>query len=358
MASTFTLAGRGTRLRALLAVAVLVGACDSAENLVTTEPSSPTTSADVTTDSAASADSLAIDSAAQLTPMAALAEAALYARSGLPFGPEGLWAGYTSLKSSAVRFSASSNYTDAYGLIKQINAARAMRHRLILNMTGGSHARYKVGGRFNLAKWKAVMNTYNKREIKAAVARGVADGTILLNSVMDEPNVPDWGGVVTKPMLDQMARYVKAIFPTLPVGVALRHDWRQHEKFRVMDAFIAGYAAWKGTPSVFRSKVLANARSQRMQVVFAMNILNGGVVNWRTKACPVPLTGGRGTYSPACRMSAKQLRDAGRILAAGSCGMTMWVYDRTFMSKAANIQALRDVALTAARTPGRACRRF
>jgi hypothetical protein len=361
MVSLFTFAGRWTRLRAsLLAVAVLVGACDSAGNLVT-DPTSPTTLADVA-DSAALTDSLANDSLAlgavtQMSPAAVLAEAALYARSGMPFGPEGLWASYTTLKSSAVRFSASTNHTDALGIVRQINAARAMGQRLVLNMTGGGHARYKTNGRFSLAKWKAVMNTFNKRDIKAAVARGVADGTVILNSVMDEPNVPDWGGVMTKPLLDQMARYVKAMFPTLPVGVALRIDWRQQEKFRVMDAYITQYSAWKGAPSDFRNKVLTNARSQGMQVVFALNVLDGGIVNWKTKACPTPLTGGRGTYSPACRMSASQVRDWGRVLGPAGCGLIVWKFDRTFMSKAANIQAFRDVASTLGRTPGRSCRR-
>jgi hypothetical protein len=366
-----THAGRLRRLRALAFLVVLVGACNEADNLTGTN--SPEIALDsVTNDSTAvdsaavdslalidslANDSLAIDAASQLTPSALLAESAMYARSGIPFGPDGLWSGYTQLKSSPVRFSGSTNYTDARGIVKQINAARAMRHRLILNMTGGSHARHKTRGKFDYAKWKATMNTYNKREIKAAVAQGVADGTIILNSVMDEPNVPDWGGVMTKPLLDKMARYVKAMFPTLPVGVSLRMDWREHERFRVMDAYITAYSHWKGAPSQFRQKVLAGARAQGMQVVFGMNVLDGGIVNWKTKACPQPATGGRGTYAPACRMSARQVRDWGTLLGPAGCGMILWRYDRAFLSKSANVKALRDVASKLSNTPGRSCRR-
>jgi hypothetical protein len=94
-----------------------------------------------------------------------------------------------------------------------------------------------------------------------------------------------------------------------------------------------------------------------MQVIFALNILDGGIVNWKSKACPIGVTGGRGTYSPACRMTARQVRDWGRTLGPAGCGLIMWRYDRPFLSKAANVQALRDVASTLANTPGRSCRR-
>jgi hypothetical protein len=369
-----THAGRLRRLRALALLVVLVGACNEADNLTST--SSPEIALDsvandsTAADSAAAdslvadslavdslaADSLAVDSLSQLTPTALLTEGALYARKGMPYGPSGLWQTSASPQSRSIGFSASTNFTYAGGLVKQINAARAMGHRLVLNMTGGSHAKHKSNGKFDLRKWKATMNTYNRRDIKAAVARGVADGTVILNSVMDEPNV-DWGGNVTKPLLDQMARYVKAMFPTLPVGVALRYDWRPHEKFRVMDAYITQYSWGKGPLAPWRSKVLDNARSQGMKVMFAVNILNGGPYTYKNWNCPSGTTGGRGTYKPTCRMTPSQLRQWGSYLGASGCGLLLWRYDRAFMSKSANVSALRNLASTMSRTPGRSCRR-
>jgi hypothetical protein len=353
------------RLRALGLIAVLLGACNGSDNL--TSSSAPEAALDsVTTVAAAddsidvealAADSLAIDSLSQLTPAALMAEASIYASSGSAYGPEGLWATYTTLKSRVVPFTASTNHTAASGIIKQINAARSMRHRLILNMTGGSHDRYKTGGKFDIRKWKAVMNTYNTRDIRAAVARGVSDGTIIMNTVMDEPSVKDWGGVMTKPLLDAMARYVKAIFPTLPTSVALRYDWRPYERFRVMDAYISQYSWYKGTTASFRDKGLAEARKQGMKMMFALNLIDGGVLKWSSWSCPQPLTGGRGSYYPACRMSPSQVREWGRVLGPAGCGLVMWKYDYAFMSKSANISALRDLGSVMARTPGRSCRR-
>jgi hypothetical protein len=360
--------GWRSRIGALALLAVLVGACDGADDLTNVNPPESTLDA-VASDAAAVpsetaaldallADSAALDAAIQLSPEARFAEANMYARAGMAFGPEGLWSGYTSLRSRAIPFTASTNFTDPYGIVKQINAARAMRQRLVLNMTGGGHFRYKTAGKFDFRKWKAVMNRYNTRAIKSAVARGVADGTIIMNTVMDEPNVKSWGGVMTKPLLDQMARYVKAMFPTLPVGVALRTDWRTHERFRVMDAYIAQYSWYRGKPTAFRDHGLSEARKQGMKVVFALNILDGGVHTFRSRwSCPTTTTGGKGTYAPACRMTANQVRDWGRVLGTAGCGLLLWKYDGAFMSRAANVRALKDVASTLARTPGRSCRR-
>jgi hypothetical protein len=342
MTHLYTPFGRRCRVRALAVLAVLLGACNSADDL--TSSNSP----EIATDTPSS-DSTAVDS---LIP-AELSTTSLY--SGMAFGPEGLWASYTELKTGSSPFTGSSNFTGASGIITQINTARNMRHRLVLNMTGGSHSRYKTNGKFDLSKWKAVMNTYNRSDIKYAVAKGVADGTVILNSVMDEPNVKDWGGNVTKPMLDGMARYVKNMFPTLVVGVQLRWDWRPFEKFRVMDTYIAAYKAAKGTPSEFRTKVLNSANAQGMKVMFALNVLDGG---YSLSGCPLTKTGGYGTYPPNCRMTAGQVRDWGRYLGTSGCkALTMWEYDRAFMTKSANVSAFRDVASTLRNTYARSCRR-
>jgi hypothetical protein len=352
MTDVYTQVRRRWRLGALAFLAALIGACNGADNLTSnTIPESSDTPPTVS----GTADSLTGDSVSPLSQAALQAETYMFSQSGMAFGPTNFWSSYTTLKSTSLPFSGSVNFTSASGIIQQINAARNMRHRLVLNMTGGSHSRYKTNGRFDLSKWKAVMNTYNRSDIRAAVAKGVSDGTVIMNSVMDEPNVKDWGGVVTKSMLDGMARYVKNIFPTLVVGVTSRYDWRQSERFRVMDAYITAYKATKGPVADFRSKVLANAKAQGMKVMFAMNVLDGG---YQLKGCPLTKTGGYGTYYPNCRMSAGQVRDWGRYLGpAGCAGLMLWQYDRAFMTKSANVSAFRDVASTLRGTPGRTCRR-
>jgi hypothetical protein len=353
MTHVLTHAGRRCRLRALALLAVLIGACNSTDNLTNSDAPEGTSDGLASDSLSLASDSLAV---APLSTPALSAELYLYASRGQAYGPEGLWADYTSLKSS-LPFTASTNFTDPNGIVKQISAARNKGQRLILNMTGGSHSRYKTNGRFDYSKWKAVMNQFNTRAIKSAVAAGVSDGTVIMNTVMDEPSVKDWGGVMTKPLLDKMATYAKSIFPTLPAGVALRYDWRTFEKFHVMDAYISQYSWYKGTVASFRDKGVAEAKRQGMKMVFAMNLINGGQLKWSSWYCPQPLTGGRGSYYPACRMSASNVRDWGKVLGPAGCGLVMWKYESTFMSKSANITALKDLAAYMRNTSGRPCRR-
>jgi hypothetical protein len=277
---------------------------------------------------------------------------------GLPFGPENLWRDSAQIRWGPAPFTASFNYNDPGWLVEEIALARRMNLRLLLNMTGGKHERYTTDDKFDLAKWKARMDQYNTPEIKAAVAAGVADGTIILNSVMDEPNVKNWGGVMTKPLLDQMARYVKEIFPTLPVGVALRYDWRPEERFEVMDVFITQYSWYKGDITTYRDEALAIAKRDGMAVAFGLNIIDGGRYNWNTKECPIGLTGGHGSYEPACRMTADQIREWGMILGPSGCGLFMFRFVEEFMNRPDNLQSFRDLAAKLASTPARPCRRL
>jgi hypothetical protein len=113
----------------------------------------------------------------------------------------------------------SQEYVDPTGIVIFLNCVRLKRQRVVVAMTGGLSTLYTTDGKFDMAKWKRRMNSFNTTAIKNVVAAGVADGTIIGNTILDEPETPRWGGVLTKPQLDEMAAYVKAMFPTLLVGV-------------------------------------------------------------------------------------------------------------------------------------------
>ena len=356
MIQTFTHAGRWARLRApLLALAVLAGACDSADNLATTDPTVPVEGA--TLDSAAAAP--ASDSASDVELTGIVVPEAEVLVGGVPYGPYGLWRDYTTLKSFYSPFRTSLNYTDPTGIIKQISVARQKGQRLILAMTGGGHSAYKTDGKFDMYKWKRRMNQYNRADIKSAVAQGVRDGTVTMNNIMDEPNVRSWGGVMSKPRLDEMARYVKNIFPSLPVAVAVIHTWRTHERYRNVDVIIPQYSWYMGNISNWKNAALYQAKLNGTSIAFALNILNGGIQNWSTWKCPLSTTGGYGTMTntPACRMTAAQVREWSKTLGAGSCSMIMWRYDDLFMSKYENQRAFKDASSYLRYASKRGCRR-
>jgi len=348
------------RLRspAFALLAVLAGAgCDNNDPVATSAPSDPSALSDSSAPSAPSDSNAApsdelTDGVTAVTP-----EQMAVVYRGLPYGPFSLWSGYTTIAWGPAPFTSSINATDAYGIIRQINAARSKGQRLVLAMTGGSHSQYKTNGKFDLAKWKARMNTYNRADIKAAVAAGVADRTVTMNMMLDDVHVPSWGGVLTKPLIDQMSVYVKSMFPTLPTAVTVHYAWRNWERYRKLDAIYTQYTWWRGNVTEYRDKALAQARLDGVAVAFGLNILDGGIHNNTTKLCPIPLTGGYGTFVPACRMTASQVRSWGLTLGPAGCALFMWRYDATFFSKWANVQAFKDVAVKLASLGSRNCRR-
>jgi hypothetical protein len=285
---------------------------------------------------------------------------------GVPFGPFALWTGaYPTAAATPVAFTASQNYTSPANVIPMIANARAAGQKLILVLTGGAPKQYSTNGAFDLAKWQARIDQYNTAPIRDAIAAGVADGTVLGNSLIDEPEHKNWGGVMTKPLLDTMAAYAKGYFPTLPMGPSHGPNgyylWRPNERYRVVDYVLNQYNYWvtKGDVAAWRDKVLAQAKLDGVGVAFSMNILDGGQTAAGDGAwnCPTGTSAGHGTHEPACRMTATQIRDWGKALGPAGCAMLMWRYDSLAMGRPDNQQAMQDVATALAKVPQRGCTR-
>jgi hypothetical protein len=258
---------------------------------------------------------------------------------------------------------------DAYSastILSQLAVARTKKVRVVIAMTGGKHENYMTNGVFDRSKWNAKMQTFNTPAIQAAVAEGVADGTIIGTSVMDEPQVlgvgavaNTWGpaGTMTKARVDSLCGYVKAIFPTLPAGVAHRHSaFEPTKSYQVCDFVISQYSARLGSVAAFRDEGLALAKRDGHAIMFSMNVLNGGTQD-RDGTWDCAGTGGLGQDPPTCRMSAQQVRSFGLVLGPAGCGLNMWRYDATFVANPENQAAARDIANVLATLPAKACRR-
>ena len=283
--------------------------------------------------------------------------------TGIPFGPVALWT-MNKLNYGPAPFTASQQYINADTLILQINAARSKGQRLMLAMTGGLSTRYTTNGQFDMAKWKAVQNTYNKAAIKTAVAAAVTDGTVIGNQMIDEPETKRWGTNITKATLDQMAAHVKTIFPTLPVGLNLGppgYKWRATERFTKVDYVLYQYNHFinGGNIVAWRDAVLAQAKLDGVRPALSLNILNGGKQD-RTDGvydCAGADQGEIGTYFPNCTMTSTQLRNWGKALAPYGCFMMMWEYQPAYMANAANKLAFQEIATLAKSKPKPTCKR-
>jgi hypothetical protein len=282
---------------------------------------------------------------------------------GIPFGPFNAWDGL-SLQANTEMFSIGLNSVTASQIVDRINAARSKGVKLLLAMTGGDHDLYKsiINGvyQFDMAKWKARMDTFNTPAIKSAVASAVADGVIVGNIVMDEPSntSPDnfWGppNTLNKARVDSMATYAKAIFPTMPEGVTMDYSVWHDQSYHVLDFIISQYRWAKGEVTAYRDGALALGQRDGHKIMFSLNILDGGYNTY--SGCPVPQTGGPGTYGINCRMTPAQVRDFGRILGSAGCALVMWRYDYDFMANPDNKAAFRDVAGVLGQLPAKSCK--
>jgi hypothetical protein len=288
---------------------------------------------------------------------------------GVPFGPYALWADPTSIKTNAAAFSVSLNYSDASTIVTQIGSARTKGQKLVLGMTACCRAEYATDGNFTLSKWKLRQDRFNTAAIKAAVAAGVADGTIIGAKLLDEPEHHAWGTTLSKSVVDQMATYTKSLFPTLPVGVSHGPGgfrWRSTETYRVLDWVnyqynwaVSGIGFAQGDAIGWRNAVLVQAAKDGVAPSFSLNLLDGGIQAARDGLwnCSTTLTQGRGTFDPNCRMTAAQLRTWAKALAPAGCMMLIWRYDDKYMSRLDNLAAFADVAQTLTGLPARSCRR-
>jgi hypothetical protein len=276
------------------------------------------------------------------------------AEMGTPMGLSGLLSsGVTS-----AYYTMSLDGYNAGTIIGRLTEARSKKLRVLMNMTGGHHDNYKTDGVFDMSKWRAKMATYNTPAIKAAVEAAVADGTIIGNSVMDEPANTSannsWGpaGTMTKARVDGMCREVKAMFPTLSVGVVHDHRIFEPEKnYQYCDFILSQYRLAKGDVQSFRDGGLAFARRSGVAIAFSLNILHGGT---QSTTCE---KWGDDPHGNLCPMTGEQLRDWGLLLGNAGCALNMWRYEAAYFAKPEVQSALRTIAESLARLPRKPCRR-
>jgi hypothetical protein len=271
--------------------------------------------------------------------------------------PVGLW-NLLATGASAGPYTMTIDPYTASTLLSRLADARSKGFHVFMNMTGGDHANYVTDGYFDLSKWKARMDAYNTREIRAAVAQAVADGTIVGNSVMDEPQSTldgkSWGpaGYMTKAKVDQLCAYVKSIFPTLPTGVVHDHRVFEPEKnYAVCDFIVSQYRMSKGPVESFRDGGLAFARRSGIAISFSLNVLHGGPAS---TDCPKYGDDPSGTL---CPMTPQQVRQFGLTLGTASCTLAMWRYQSAYYDDANIRAAVAAVGDSLARVPRTPCLR-
>ena len=284
---------------------------------------------------------------------------------GVPFGPFAIFVGTTTqLAFGPAPFTMSQTGETADRVVQRIAAARAAGLRLIIAMTGGAPTNYTTDGKFDLAKWKAKMDTYRTPTIQQAVAAAVADGTVIMANIIDEPNTTDWGGVIDRTTLETMSAYVKEIFPGIRTAMSLQWSALVGSRFtgpyNSLDVLTTQYVTRFGTVESYRDDAVATAKANNLGLLFSLNILNGGTQD-KDGVWDCAGTGGKGTSSPNCRLTPSQVETFGKTLGLTpeTCGLLLWRYDDAFFKTDSlapdNVAAAQRVGVALAARPARPC---
>ncbi len=271
---------------------------------------------------------------------------------GIPFGEFDLPTGEFRLP-----------YTGAVLAVRRSNAASILRSaqagklRLVLNLAGASRHYTNPDGTFNLALWKSRIDLYRDVDFGPYVTEGL----VLAHFLIDEPGAAGtWGGQpVSRADIEEMARYSKSIWPTLPTAVRAPPGWLLAGDTTYRDLDIA-WAQWAGplhgpatglTPEQFRDKNVAQAKRLGLGLIFGMNYLNGG-----DGSSGVP---GTSTNPQWWQMSSAELVRVGTLLvqAPYSCAFLSWHYAPDYVGRSDVRAALDSVAAVAATRGGTSCLR-
>jgi PKD repeat protein len=283
---------------------------------------------------------------------------------GIPFGCFNLYTNTTSTETAGTdELNFDHSACTSGNLVARINNARSRGLSLVTTIPGSGHSPWITDGAFDLEKWKDGVDTFATAANIAAIQAALIDGTVVGNSMMDEPNHASWGGVMTKSVLDEMAGYMHSKFPTtprFPQGVVIVHWWHEgigngssqpQETYQVVDFIITQYDWWQspngsgggqsGNYTGWRSAAQTMAARNGVKLAFSMNVRDGGKqdisppINWVCPTTGDPLleqTGGFGSNSPQCRYSPTQLETWGKHFGEAGGFLLMWKYDTAFFS--------------------------
>lgn len=282
-------------------------------------------------------------------------------RRGIPFGPPKLPGELYGDVFTGTKLTVTPE-----SVLADLSEARSKSMRVFV-ITVGAQGHYKnPDGRFDIDLWKSLVDEYRRVDLQEFVE----DGTIVAHQLVSEAKArSQWDGtVISNNVLDEMARYSKEIWPTMPTVLRTDpSDLEEHAaafstpwpgwKWRYLDAASARYLVRKGRVEDFAATEQASARRQRLALVVGLNVLSGGD---GSSGIPSPRSG-RWAMSP----DELQRYGSTMLLKTTPCAFEMWRYetsgsafeDVVYFRRPEINEAVLELAAMASRRPARLCRR-
>jgi hypothetical protein len=221
--------------------------------------------------------------------------------------------------------------------VNQLNVAESNQMKVVVMMVSAAQSR-NADGTFSLAKWKAQVDRYRSLSLD----RYVSSQALYIHHLMDQPSCAScWGGTaVPWATVEEMARYSKSIWPSLPTSVRVAPSKLAEAGFRwtYLDAGLALYNTKMGDAATWLATQVDQAKQQGLGLLVGLNLLDGAGVN-------------------TAPMTASQIEAFGTILAQepSVCAFVPWKYDASYLSQAGIAAALDSVATVARGRTGGSC---
>jgi hypothetical protein len=229
-----------------------------------------------------------------------------------------------------------------------LEAARRANLRLFIQFSGSEQYNRDEHG-FSMEKWKARVDRFRGMDFSSYIQ----DGTLIGHRIMDEPNdANNWSGKeVTLPEIEEMARYSKEIWPTLPAVIRALPEYLKGYQFQYLDAAWAQYIHRFGSVEEFIATNIRDAKEAGIGLIAGMNLINGG-----SGSSGIP---GRKGFRQLWSMGADEIRTYGNAILADPylCAFLMFEYEAQYLARPDIKAALAELAQKAAALPKKECRR-
>jgi hypothetical protein len=313
MLRTLTSACRFARLRALLVLPLaFTAACDS------TEPLDPTSSLNPE------------DSGVEIVSVEPTVANASFA-GGIPFGMAA-----QPVNAFGNRFNGGKRTIAPSLLLSDLAGIRARGGRVVVMLAGHPRNYVDGDGHFSLTKWKSRVDQFKRINF----ASYIQDGTIIGHYLMDEPNDPrNWSGKVVSPStVEEMAKYSKALWPSMATVVRTQPDYLDRDH-RYLDAAWATYLFRRGNANEYIKDMVSAAQARGLQLIVGLNVLRGGNPN--------------GT-----KMTASEVESWGSALLSSSypCAFMMWEWNTSYLSSSGVPNAMDALRRKAENRGNKSCR--
>jgi hypothetical protein len=271
--------------------------------------------------------------------------------SGIPFGVSLSTKGATSMTllppSSLGKDLNGVVYAAYLATIREgLEVARRDNARIMISLTGNEQQIRDSKG-FSMSLWKQRVDRFRGVDFSSYIE----DGTLMGHFIMDEPSdAHNWNGKqVTPAEIEEMARYSKEIWPTLPTIIRAWPAYLKGHSYKYLDATWAQYHQRFGSLAEFIASNVRDSRELGLALVGGLNLLNGG-----TSSSGIPGSGPK-RYA----MGASEIRTWGTAFLDDPyfCAFMMWQYDPDYLAREDIKAALSDLSQKAARHPEEKCRR-